>query len=224
MKRLLVVLMVVFPILGMAQNDNQTEDFANFARYEEENKALIDQDVQPNTVFMGNSITELWYDLDPDFFEDNDIVGRGISGQVTSQMLLRFREDVIRLHPDRVVILGGTNDIARNQGEIALDRVLGNIIAMTELAQAHDIDVVLSSVLPALQFEWRKSLSPAKKIKILNSKIKAYADDHDIPFVDYYPALKNSKGRMQDDYSEDGVHPNKKGYEIMEDIVMKVLD
>ncbi len=199
------------------------QDFANFAKYEKANIALKEQGIQPNTVFMGNSITEFWNDLDSTFFKKNDFVCRGISGQVTSQMLLRFREDVINLHPKRVVILGGTNDIAQNQGPISLDKVMGNIISMVQLAQANHIEVVLCSVLPAAQFPWRKRIKPIAKIKKLNRMIKAYAKAHKLPYVDYYTPMKNAQDGLKQAYTKDGVHPNAKGYAVMEKIIMKTL-
>lgn len=199
------------------------QDFANFGRYTQQNQDLISQNVVPNSVFMGDSITEGWFSTDPEFFTKNNFVGRGIGGQVTSQMLLRFREDVIKLKPKRVIILAGTNDIAENQGPISLDKVFGNIVSMAELAKANHIKVVLCSVLPAYDFPWRKDMKPADKVIALNKMIKDYAQKNNITYVDYHNALKNEKNGLPKEIAEDGMHPNKSGYEKMEAILMKTL-
>lgn len=199
------------------------QDFANFGKYEKQNQQVISQNIAPNSVFMGDSITEGWYATDPEFFTKNNFVGRGIGGQVTSQMLLRFREDVIKLKPKRVIILAGTNDIAENQGPISLDRVFGNIVSMVELAKANNIKVVLCSALPAYDFPWRKNMEPASKVITLNQMIKDYAQKNHIPYVDYHSVLKDEKNGLPKELAEDGIHPNKLGYEKMEAILMKTL-
>lgn len=199
------------------------QDFANFGRYQKQNQEVISQNVAPNSVLMGDSITEGWFSTDTEFFTKNNFVGRGISGQVTSQMLLRFREDVIKLKPKRVIILAGTNDIAENQGPISLDKVFGNIISMAELAKANNIHVVLCSVLPAYDFPWRKDMQPADKVIALNKMIKDYAQKNNITYVDYHSALKDEKNGLPKEIAEDGIHPNKSGYEKMEAILMKNL-
>jgi len=199
------------------------QDFANYAKYEKQNQEVIAGKIVPNSIFMGDSITEGWVSKDPDFFKKNNFVGRGISGQVTSQMLLRFREDVIRLKPKRVIILGGTNDIAENQGPISLDKVFGNIVSMAELAKANGIKVILCSVLPAYDFGWRKDMHPADKVIALNKMIEAYAKKHDIPYVDYHSQMKDSRNGLDKIYTEDEIHPTEKGYEKMEGILMKKL-
>ena len=126
---------------------------------------------------MGNSITEVWANMRPDFFKNNSFVGRGISGQTTPQMLVRFRQDVIDLKPEAVVILAGTNDIAGNTGPMTLEMILGNIQSMAELAHANGIKVILCSVLPAYDYPWRPGLKPNVKIPALNEMIKAYAKE-----------------------------------------------
>lgn len=199
------------------------QDFANFGKYQKQNQEVISQNIVPNSVLMGDSITEGWFATDPGFFTKNNFVGRGIGGQVTSQMLLRFREDVIKLKPKRVIILAGTNDIAENQGPISLDKVFGNIVSMAELAKANNIKVVLCSVLPAYDFPWRKDMKPADKVIALNKMIKDYAQKNNITYVDYHNALKNEKNGLPKEIAEDGIHPNKSGYEKMEAILMKTL-
>ena len=199
------------------------QDFANFARYEKENAQVKSQNTFPTAVFMGDSITEGWFSTDPKFFTDNNFVGRGISGQTTSQMLLRFREDVINLHPKKVVILAGTNDIAENNGPISLDKVFGNIVSMVELAKANKIKVILCSVLPAYDFPWRHGLEPANKVLELNKMIKDYAQKNQIAYVNYHSFLKDEKNGLPVNLADDGIHPNKDCYTKMEEILMKSM-
>lgn len=215
--KILTFIIILFSTMSKAQ------DFANFGRYTQQNQDLISQNVVPNSVLMGDSITEGWFSTDPNFFTKNNFVGRGISGQVTSQMLLRFREDVIKLKPKRVIILAGTNDIAENQGPISLDKVFGNIVSMAELARANNIRVVLCSVLPAYDFPWKNGMQPADKVIALNKMIKDYAQKNNITYVDYHSALKDEKNGLPKEIAEDGIHPNKSGYEKMEAILMKSL-
>lgn len=215
--KILTFIIILFSTMSKAQ------DFANFGKYQKQNQEVISQNIVPNSVLMGDSITEGWFATDPNFFTKNNFVGRGIGGQVTSQMLLRFREDVIKLKPKRVIILAGTNDIAENQGPISLDKVFGNIVSMAELAKANHIKVVLCSVLPAYDFPWRKDMKPADKVIALNKMIKDYAQKKNITYVDYHSALKNEKNGLPKEIAEDGIHPNKSGYEKMEAILMKTL-
>lgn len=196
------------------------QDWAKFGRYEEANGNIA---VRPRAVFMGDSITDAWARKDADFFSDNNYVGRGISGQTTSHMLVRFRRDVIDLNPKFVVILAGTNDIARNNGDITLENIMGNIISMCELAKANGIRPVLCSVLPAAAYSWRPELKPADDIIRLNAMIRDYADDNRISYVDYHSVLKDEADGLPDVYAADGVHPNMDCYRIMEEIVMRYL-
>lgn len=198
----------------------QQKDWAFFGRYEAANKALTKA---PDVVFMGNSITEGWWNNDSTFFKSRNYVGRGISGQTSSQMLVRFRADVINLKPKAVAILAGTNDIAQNNGYISLENVLGNIISMAELAKAHKIKVYLCSVLPACEFGWRKGLEPASKIIALNKMIKEYADKNKLTYVDYYSKLADEGGCLPGKYSKDGVHPTLDGYKVMEEVISAAL-
>lgn len=215
--KILTFIIILFSTMSKAQ------DFANFGRYQKQNQEVLSLNIAPNSVLMGDSITEGWFATDPGFFTKNNFVGRGIGGQVTSQMLLRFREDVIKLKPKRVIILAGTNDIAENQGPISLEKVFGNIVSMAELAKANNIKVVLCSVLPAYDFPWRKDMKPADKVIALNKMIKDYAQKNNITYVDYHNALKNEKNGLPKEIAEDGIHPNKSGYEKMEAILMKTL-
>lgn len=213
------ILLSVIILLVSVIYAQQKTDWANFARYEEANKTVIPGGV----VFMGNSITEGWAKMHPDFFVNNNYVGRGISGQTSSQMLVRFRRDVIDLKPATVVILAGTNDIAQNTGYISLYNILGNIISMAELAKINNIKVVLCSVLPAYQFGWRKELQPADDIITLNKMIKNYALQNKIPYVDYHSALKDDRNGLPEKYAKDGVHPTDEAYVIMEKLVKSAL-
>ncbi len=198
----------------------QAKDWAQFGRYAEANKTVK---VPSKVVFMGNSITDGWWPNDSTFFINNQYVDRGISGQTTSEMLVRFRADVINLKPKAVVILAGTNDIAQNNGYISLENAFGNIVSMVELAKANNIKPILCSVMPAYEFGWRKGLEPAGKIIKLNAMIKAYADKNKIIYVDYHSALADERGGLPEKYSKDGVHPTLEAYKIMETIVQKAI-
>lgn len=199
---------------------SQQNDWAQFGRYAEANKSV---ETPTRVVFMGNSITDGWWNTDSLFFQNNRYIGRGIGGQTTAQMLVRFRADVIDLKPKAVVILAGTNDIAQNNGYIAPENILGNIISMAELAKANNIDVVLCSILPAYEYGWRKGLEPADKIIALNKMIKEYADRHNLTYVDYHSALKDARNGLPEKYSKDGVHPTMEGYKIMERLISEAL-
>lgn len=201
---------------GFGQKRN---DWANFSKYEEANKTTQKNGV----VFIGNSITEGWAARHPDFFVNNNYIGRGISGQVSSQMLVRFRQDVINLKPKAVVILAGTNDIAQNNGYISLPNVMQNIISMCELAKAHKIKVILCSVLPAYEFGWRKELKPADEIIDLNKLIKSYAIANQIIYVDFHTALRDERNGLPEKYAADGVHPTIEAYLIMEKLVSSAI-
>lgn len=199
------------------------QDWAGLQRFAAANAALSAPAAgQPRVVLMGDSITEEWLRLRPDFFADNGYVGRGISGQVSAQMLVRFRQDVIALHPAAVVINAGTNDVAENQGPYDEDATFGNIVSMVELAQANGIAVVMTTVLPAASFSWRPALTDAAdKIAALNVRLKEYAAAQGIPFVDYYAPMvvSDATRALNPAYSKDGVHPLPDGYQVMEPLV-----
>lgn len=212
---------LLLPLLFVALSlSAQSKDWAQFYRYEGKNDSLT---TRPDVVFMGNSITDCWADTVPAFFADNNFVGRGISGQVSSQMLVRFQEDVINLDPKVVVICCGTNDIAQNNGPITLEHILHNIKSMCQLARANKIKPVVCSTLPAKGFKWRPDMKPANDIIRLNEMIKAYAQENKIPYVDYHSALKDEENGLLRKYSKDGVHPNAQGYAVMESVIMPVL-
>jgi len=193
------------------------QDWANIARFKDENAKLTPPASGENRiVFMGNSITEGWIRTCPDYFAGKPYVNRGISGQTTPQMLVRFRADVINLKPALVLILAGTNDIAGNTGPSTLEMIVDNLISMTELAKANKIKVVLSSVLPAFDYPWKPGLEPAPKIVKLNEMIKKYADANGIVYLDYFSAMVDERNGLKKELSGDGVHPNLAGYKIME--------
>ena len=219
MKRFMII--AAATLMCLATNaQGQYKDWANFTRYAEANASVT---VRPKAVFMGDSITDNWFKKDGDFFSANNFAGRGISGQTTSQMLVRFRRDVIDLAPKYVVILAGTNDIAKNTGEISLENILGNIESMCELAKAHKIKPILCSVLPAARYSWRKEIEPAGEILKLNEMLRQYALANRTPYVDYHSVLKDESDGLPKAHASDGVHPNLECYKIMEEIILKYL-
>jgi len=200
-------------------------DWPNLARYRAENEKLgLPATGEKRVVFMGNSITEGWKDISPEFFAGRSYFDRGISGQTTPQMLVRFRPDVIDLKPKVVVILAGINDIAGNTGPATLEMIEANIASMSELAKVHGIKVVLSSVLPAYDFPWNPGVFPAEKIVVLNAWMKKYASDNGFIFLDYYSPMVDERKGLKKEYSEDGVHPNKAGYKVMEPLAEKAIE
>jgi len=211
---IMLILLCFIPILTFGQ------DWANVDRFKNENTKLgLPVPSENRIVFMGNSITEGWSKFYPVFFIDKNYINRGISGQTTPQMLLRFRNDVINLRPKLVIILAGTNDIAGNTGLTKLDAILNNIISMTELAKANNIQVILSSVLPVFDYPWKTGINPAEKIDSLNRMIKNYAEQNKITYLNYYSSMVDERKGLKAEYSEDGVHPNETGYKIMSKLV-----
>lgn len=176
---------------------------------------------------MGNSITEGWVQMRPEFFKDRDYINRGIGGQTTPQMLLRFRPDVIDLKPKVVVILAGTNDIAGNTGYTSLETIIDNIKSMSEIGHANGIKVIISSILPAIDYPWKPGLDPATKIITINKALKTYAEENNFIYLDYYSSMVDDKGGLKvPDYTsiDDLVHPNEAGYLIMEKLAQKAID
>jgi len=195
------------------------QDWANRCRFRAANAAVIASGQQPELVFMGDSITENWLLGDPALF-GSTYVNRGIGGQTTPQMLLRFRADVIALQPRAVHIMAATNDVAGNTGPATLQDVKDNLISMVELARAHNIDVLLASVPPAAAFDWRPGLDPRPVIAELNQWLRDYAAANQLVYVDYFAALADDNGALRSEYGNDGVHPNRVGYAAMK----RVLD
>jgi lysophospholipase L1-like esterase len=203
-------------------NRANTMDWANFRRYAKANAQVTKR---PKAVLMGNSITEGWADLDGEWLSAHNLVGRGISGQVSSQMLVRFRQDVIGLKPECVVIMCGINDIGLNQGRISVENIMGNIISMAELAKANNIKPLLCSVTPAAKIGWRPQVTDTPdQVKRLNKLIEEYAKANKITYIDYYSALVDTDGAsLKKEYARDEVHPNLAGYKVMEEILAKAL-
>jgi len=200
------------------------QDWANLKRFQQENSELmLSKAHEHRVVFMGNSITEGWLSIRPEFFKNKPYVNRGISGQTTPQMLVRFRQDVIHLKPSTVVLLAGINDIAENTGPSTIEMIANNIISMAELAKANHINVIICSVLPANKFPWREGLKPAEKVIKLNTILKSYSKKHKLAYVNYYSAMVNDSHGLKKELGEDGIHPNKNGYLIMEPILEKAI-
>ena len=196
------------------------QDWANLSKYREENaKLALASSHENRIVFMGNSITEEWETFHPEFFSGKPYINRGISSQTTPQMLLRFRADVINLNPELVIIMAGTNDIAGNTGPSSIEMIAHNIISMTELAMINDIKIILCSVLPVYDYTWKPGLNPVGKISALNEIIKDYAQNNDITYLDYYSSMVDDRKGLIEDFTYDGVHPNKLGYTIMESLL-----
>ena len=203
-------------------------DWANLKRYRSHNAFLPPVGKKEHRVaFMGNSITDNWFKFHPEFFTDNGFVGRGISGQTTPQMLIRFRQDVVNIGAKTVVILAGTNDIAGNTGPSSLEMIMDNLKSMCDIAKANRIRPILCSVLPAYRYSWKKDVRCDQLIPELNEMIKAYAKANKITYVDFFTALVDhtpgNENGLPKKYSKDGVHPNLEGYYIMEKILLKAL-
>ena len=226
-----VLLVFILTSFGFSQSQTQIDslqkilkDWANLNRYKNENaKLILTYSNKNRIVFMGNSITEEWKRFQPEFFSDNKYINRGISGQTTPQMLIRFRPDVIDLRPTAVVILAGINDIAENTGPSTVKMIAGNIISMAELAESNGIKVIISSILPASGFSWSPIHDPPPKILAINTIIKNYAEKNGMTYLDYYSSMVNDQEGLKKEYGLDEVHPNKKGYEIMSILVEKAI-
>ncbi|MDX1430706.1 MAG: SGNH/GDSL hydrolase family protein [Rhodothermales bacterium] len=200
------------------------EDWPSLARYREANAQLgPPKPGEQRVVFYGNSITDVWARYFDMMFPGKPYIGRGIGGQTTPQMLVRFRQDVIALEPAVVVILAGTNDIAGNTGPSTLEMIEHNLMSMVELAKANGIRVVLSSVLPAYDYRWRPGLEPAPKIIALNAWMKQYAADNDVVYLDYHTAMADERQGLPVELSEDGVHPNEAGYRVMAPLAERAI-
>ncbi len=205
-----------------AANRRET-DWPWICRYREDNRHA--QERRIDTVYMGDSITEFWQRESPQRFNEH-VIDRGISGQTSPQMVLRFQQDVIALKPRVVAILAGTNDVAANSGPEAFEDVIANLDTMVVVARAHGVIPVLGTVPPAATFWWRKDFDPRADITRLNGLIRRYAQDHGVALVDYHAALRNDNDGLGPEYADDGVHPNAAGYRVMEhalDLVLKML-
>ena len=195
-------------------------DWANFKKYAEQNKAVPARvKGEKRVVFLGNSIIEGWLRLRPEFFAGKPYYDRGISGQTTPQMLLRFYEDVLALDPEVMVLKAGINDIAQNSGPYNPLQTLNNIKAIAQLARANGIKVILCSVLPASDFRWRPGLEPGDKVIALNNAIRDFAKTEGFYYLDLYSSVVDDKKGMKAEYANDGVHPTVEGYKVLEPLV-----
>lgn len=210
----------------VAAMQQQLLDWPQLGRYRDDNARLpAPAPGEQRVVFFGDSITDAWGRAEgTHFFPGKPYVNRGISGQTTAQMLLRFRQDVIALHPAAVVVLAGTNDIAGNTGLTSLPMIEDNLRSMTELARAHRIRVILASVLPVSDYPWHRGLQPAGKVRALNAWIKAYAASSGAIYLDYHGALANAQGGMNPDLASDGVHPTTAGYAVMAPLAQQAIE
>ena len=210
-------------LTALMRNDARLRDWANLSRYRDANRSLTGPAPEDaRVVFMGDSITDAWpQPRFGTFFEGKPYVGRGISGQTTPQMLVRFRPDVIALKPKVVVILAGTNDIAGNTGPMSNEDIQGNLASMAELATAHDIRVVLASILPVSAHHTpangipQTTLRPMSRIVAVNEWIKTHAAAERYVYLDYFSAMTDATGVLREDFSADDLHPNAKGYAVM---------
>ncbi len=214
-KRIVLIILLI----SFCQN-TKAQDWPDLNRFRKQNDSLgVPDEGEQRIVFMGNSITEGWLNADPEYFANRSYINRGISGQTTPQMLLRFRADVIDLQPKVVIILAGTNDIAGNTGPMTLEEIRDNMISMSELAKANGIAVIISSVLPAHDYAWRPGLEPNIKIPKLNAMLEKYAIANGIIYLDYFAAMVDNRNGLPKELSEDGVHPTKEGYAMMKPLV-----
>ncbi len=219
MKRILFSVALIFAALSVSA---QNTDWAKFGTYAESNASVS---VKPKAVLLGDSITEGWARQDPAFFSDNNLVGRGISGQTTSQILVRMRPDVVDLHPKYVVIFCGINDIALNDGHaVDVDAAVGSIKSMCDIARANKIKPILCSLLPSYRFYWRPSVTDCyDKVLQFNKLLKEYAKEQRLRYVDYFTFMSGEDGKIRPEYSKDTVHPTLEGFKVMEKCLLEFL-
>jgi len=222
MKKLLLILSLLLSFNLLINAQKTLSELPNFGKYENANQEIKGQKIK--VVFIGNSITEGWVRMRPEFFTSNNYIGRGIGGQTSPQLLLRFRQDVIDLKPQAVVINIGTNDIAENTGKYNPQYTIDNIRSMADIANANGIKVILSAVLPVGEYPWRKEIQNVPQvIDALNKEIKAYADANGFAYIDYNTPMRQADGSMIASYANDGVHPTVDGYKVMEELAVKVI-
>jgi len=220
------ILLIMLSFLGLSSTSKiNAQDWPNLEKYKNANAELPPPSEGKNrVVFMGNSITEMWIGTHPEFFKEHPYVNRGIGGQTTPQMLLRFRQDVIDLNPKVVVILAGTNDIAGNTGPMTLEQIHDNILSMVELAKANGIKPIVCSVLPAYDYPWRPGLEPNIKIPKLNNMLKAMTAAKGVMYLDYFSEMADDRNGLPSELTTDEVHVTKAGYDIMETMVKEAID
>ncbi|MRX74673.1 acylhydrolase [Pedobacter petrophilus] len=208
-----------------AQKEDFSDDWAALSKYKNENAALPAPAVgEKRVVFLGSSIFEFWKQKDPKYFSSHPYIDRGISGQISPQLLIRFRQDVIDLKPAAVIILAGSNDISNDKGHVTNEGIMDHIKSMSELARLHNIKVILCKYLPVYEYPWNKSIKPAEKIVDLNNMIATYAKENNFTVLDYWTPLVNQRKGQKKELTIDGVHPNLAGYKIMQEVTEKAID
>ena len=213
----ILLLIMTFPVFSQ-------KDWFGLNRYKADNERIIQSGEFPDVVFMGNSITENWTYYHPEFFRSHNFCGRGIGGQTSAQMLVRFTADVIDLHPKVVVIMAGTNDVAHNDYWVEPDKVVDNVVVMCNLARANGIVPVISSITPCASFLWNPEIeNAAQTIVDINQSLKAYADANGIVYVDYHSVLADEQNGFPKRLSDDGCHPNADTYFVMEKLVLQAI-
>ena len=200
-------------------------DWANLEKYKGANQELKKSNSgKDRIVFIGDSITEGWSDFSPEFFQQNNFVNRGISGQTTPQMLIRIKPDAVHLDPKMIVINGGTNDIAGNTGPSTPEMIIDNLCSMAEIAIKNNIDVALTTILPVYKYPGNDAVAdPPKIISFINSALEEYCKKNSLIYVDYYSSMVDGKKGLKLEYGNDGVHPTKEGYEVMEKAIKNVI-
>ena len=210
--------------MASENGDMINEDWANLNYYKEENLKLVREGTKDSIIFMGDSITEEWGRILPEFFSNKQYINRGIGGQTTPQMLIRFRQDVIDLNPEAVVILAGTNDIAGNTGPSSVKMIIDNLMSMAEIASKQNIQVFMSSILPVFRYPWNKSIiEPFKKIAEINNFMKDFSNREKLVYIDYHSHMVDSRPGLKLELTTDEVHLNQAGYIVMSKIVKRVI-
>jgi lysophospholipase L1-like esterase len=211
-------------LLATLASTGGAQDWPNLSRYRAANdSAGVPKPGEQRVVFMGNSITESWAPLFNELFPGKPYIGRGISGQTTPQMLVRFRQDVVALKPAVVVILGGTNDIAGNTGPSTIAMIEDNLRSMSDIARGNGIRVILTSVLPVFEYPWKRGITPADTIVKLNRWMRAYADSVGATYLDLHSPMADERQGLRADLTRDGVHPNAAGYRIMAPLTERAI-
>ena len=200
-------------------------DWPNLAKYREANENLKNSSSGGDRiVLVGDSITEGWTEFNPEFFQENNMINRGISGQTTPQMLIRFKQDAVHLNPKIIIINGGTNDIWGNTGPSTAEMIIDNLCSMAEIAAKNDINVALSTILPVYKYPERDDIiDPPKTISLINSVLLGYCKKNGLTFLDYYTPMVDEKKGLNSDYGTDGVHPNREGYHVMENVIREAI-
>ncbi|AZI23832.1 acylhydrolase [Pedobacter sp. G11] len=208
------------------QKEDFSDDWAALSKYQKENDSLgAPNKGEKRVVFLGSSIFEFWKQKDPQYFNNGSYLDRGISGQISPQLLIRFRQDVLNLKPKAVIILAGSNDLAGNKGHVSNETVMNNIKSMAELARKNRIKVILCKYLPIYEYPWNKNLKGvADQIISLNNEIVSYAKANRFVILDYWTPLVDERNGQKAAYTTDGVHPNLAGYKVMEKVTEEAID